>query len=162
HPADGDVLRLRDGGFARVATRHGACVLKVAFDPGQPRGTLFAPIHWSDTTASSARVGDLVMADTDPFSGQPEAKATPATIAPVPFRLRGFAVTRQRVELPPGTWWARVTLAGGNGLLFATDDEPAAWRERSKCLFGPNAELAEFFDEPRHAYRVAAFADRRL
>src|SRR5262249_51363321 len=162
HPADGQVLRLRDGGFARVATRHGACLLKVAFDLGQPRGSLFAPIHWSVITASSARVGDLVMADTDPFSGQPEAKATPATIGPIAFRFRGFAVTRQRAELPAGTWWARVTLAGGNGLLFATDDEPAVWRERSKRLFGPNVELAEFFYEARHPHPAGAFAGRRL
>ena len=36
---------------------------------------------------SSARVGDLVAPQTDPYSGQPEAKATPAAIAPVAFRL---------------------------------------------------------------------------
>src|SRR5262249_4006324 len=74
HPADAAALDLTDAGFARVTTRHGACVLKVRLDSGQPHGSLFAPIHWSDATASHARVGDLVGPDTDPFSGQPEAK----------------------------------------------------------------------------------------
>jgi assimilatory nitrate reductase catalytic subunit len=43
------------------------------------------PIHWSGETASSARACDLVAPHTDPYSGQPEAKATPASIAPVAF-----------------------------------------------------------------------------
>ena len=74
------------GGFARVTTAHGACVAQGRdLSDGQQRGSLFAPIHWSDANASSARVGDLVAPQTDPYSGQPEAKATPAAIAPVAF-----------------------------------------------------------------------------
>src|SRR6202022_3439411 len=136
HPADGAAADLSDGGFAEGATRHGAGLFKVAFDPGQRPGSLFVPIHWSDTTASHARACDLVMPDTDPFSGQPEAKATPAAIAPVRFRFRGFAVTRDRIDLPPGTWWVRAPLAGATGLLFATDDAPTLWRGRAGGVFG--------------------------
>src|SRR5262245_31173656 len=126
HPTDAAALRLDDDGFAKVTTRHGTCVLKVKLDAGQQRGSLFVPIHWSDATASQARVGDLVGPDVDPFSGQPEAKATPASIAPVALRFRGFAVARTSITLPPGSWWARVALAHGSGWLLATDDEPAA------------------------------------
>jgi assimilatory nitrate reductase catalytic subunit len=160
HPADAKAAGLTDGGFARVTTPYGACVLKVAIDAGQRAGSLFAPIHWSDATASMARVGELVMPATDPFSGQPEAKATPARIVPHVFRWRGFAVSREPVELPPGTWWARVALAGGCGFLLATNEAPQSWRQRD--LFGPDAELAEYLDEPRHAYRVAAYRQGRL
>jgi assimilatory nitrate reductase catalytic subunit len=159
HPADAQAVGLDDGGFAQVTTQHGACVLKVALDAGERRGSLFVPIHWSDATASSARVGELVAPHTDPFSGQPEAKATPAAIAPVTFRFRGFAVSRQPIELD-GAWWARVALSGGAGLLFATNHAPTVWRERA--LFGPDAELAEYTDGPRHLYRVAAFRHGRL
>jgi len=160
HPADAAARGLADDGFARVTTRHGACVLKVTLDPGQPQGSLFVPIHWSDATAAQARVGELVGADTDPFSGQPEAKATPAAIAAVTFRLRGFAVARAAIALPSGTWWARVALAHGWGWLIATNDGPPAWRERAKTLFGADSERAEYVDGP--VYRVAAFRDGRL
>ncbi|MFL5105835.1 MAG: molybdopterin-dependent oxidoreductase [Xanthobacteraceae bacterium] len=160
HPADAKAAGLATGGFARVTTPFGSCVLKVAIETGQRVGSLFAPIHWSDATAAMARVGELVMPDTDPFSGQPEAKATPARIAPHAFRWRGFAVSRASLELPPGTWWARVALAGGAGLLFATNETPQSWRQRN--LFGPDVELAEYLDEPRHVYRVAAYRQRRL
>ena len=81
-------MALADGGFARVSTRWGASVLRVAVSERQRRGSIFAPIHWSDATASSARICDLVMPDTDRYSGQPEAKATPAAISCLSTRWR--------------------------------------------------------------------------
>jgi assimilatory nitrate reductase catalytic subunit len=162
HPADGRAADLADGGFAEVATPHGSVVLRVVFDPGQRMGSLFVPIHWSGTTASAARVCELVAPETDPYSGQPEAKATPASIAPMTFAFRGVVVARQPVELPAGTWWARLAVAGGTGFLFATNEAPRLWRTHASRLFGPHRELAEYADEPRQVYRAAAFTDGRL
>jgi assimilatory nitrate reductase catalytic subunit len=71
-------------------------------------------------------------------------------------------VTRRPAELPSGTWWARLAVAGGAGFLFATNEAPPAWRVHARGLFGPAAELAEYADEPRGIYRVAAFASGRL
>src|SRR5215510_12276550 len=110
HPTDAKAMELVDGGFARVATRWRSCVLKVVVTDRQRRGSLFAPIHWSNATASSARIGELVMPETDRYSGQPDSKATPASITPVRFAYRGFALTRRQVDLPKGTWWARVAV----------------------------------------------------
>jgi assimilatory nitrate reductase catalytic subunit len=162
HPADAHERGLSDGGFARVETRYGACVLKVVIDVGQRAGSLFVPIHWSDATASHASIATLVMPDVDPFSGQPESKATPACIEPVSFRWRGFVVARDPIEPPSGTWWARVALAEGAGFLFASNQAPQAWRRRIGDLFGAAVELAEYIDAPRDLYRVAAFRDGRL
>ena len=162
HPDDAAAAGLADGGFARVRSPYGACVLKVVVSEGQRRGSLFAPIHWSDETASSARIGDLVAPATDPYSGQPEAKATPAAIEPVEFRFRGFALSRLALAMPAETWWSRVTVANGTGLLLASNQPPDAWREHAKHLFGAGAEIAEYFDEPRGSYRMAAFVDGRL
>ncbi len=162
HPDDAKSAGLHHGGFARVATPYGACVLKVSVSDGQLRGSLFAPIHWSNETASSGRVGELVTPATDPFSGQPEAKATAAQIAPVEFPYRGFALSRARLALPLETWWARAAINGGEGLLLATNDSPSLWRERAAALFGADTEIAEYVDEPRGSYRMAAFVDGRL
>ena len=162
HPDDAQSAGLHYGGFARVTTFHGACVLKVIVSEGQLRGSLFAPIHWSGETASSGRIGELVGPATDPFSGQPEAKATPASIAPVDYQYRGFALSRTRLALPPETWWARAAIKGGEGLLLATNDAPSLWRSRAAALFGGDAEIAEYVDEPRGSYRVAAFVEGRL
>ncbi len=137
NPADAGAAGLENGGFARVTTVHGACVLKVSFNDGQSRGALFAPIHWSGATSSSGRIGALVSPDTDPYSGQPDSKATPAAIAPVTFASRGFVLARRKVTLPEGAWWARVAVLGGHGLLFAADLTVEAWRDCAAQWFGP-------------------------
>ncbi len=161
HPADAGIYELQDGDYARLRSRHGACVLKVQISDGQQRGSVFAPIHWNDETASSARIGELVMPVTDPFSGQPEAKATPVMIAPEPYRLRGFVLAKDPVLLPAGTWWSRVALAGGYGHLLASNEPLEKWRVWARQLTD-GSELAEFVDAPRQIYRIAAFRDGRL
>ena len=87
HPLDAKAHGLSNNGFAQIHSRLGACTLKVVTSAAQQRGSVFAPIHWSDANASSARIGDLVRAQNDPFSGQPEAKATPVAVASVELRL---------------------------------------------------------------------------
>ncbi|HUI97355.1 MAG TPA: molybdopterin-dependent oxidoreductase [Xanthobacteraceae bacterium] len=165
NPADARAAGLEAGGFARVTTRHGAVVLKVALDEGQQPGSVFAPIHWSDATASSARIGDLVAPETDPHSGQPEAKATPAAIAPVHFATRGFALARRPLAWPAATWWARVAVAGGTGYLLASNEDVRAWQAAARLLLAGGVEpveFAEYIDAPRGRYRIAAFAQDRL
>jgi assimilatory nitrate reductase catalytic subunit len=161
HPDDAETFGLADGGFARVATAHGRCTLRVVTTAKQPRSSIFVPIHWSDATASSARIGELVAPLTDPFSGQPEAKATPAAIEPVAFAYRGLLLSRDPMQLDGAAWWARAATSDACGLLFASDDNPARWRERAPELF-PEAVLTEFADRKRGLYRMAAFRDGRL
>jgi assimilatory nitrate reductase catalytic subunit len=161
HPMDATSMGLSDGSFARLYSPYGTCVLKVVVTENQRRGCLFAPIHWSDDTASMARIGELVTSAKDPYSGQPEAKATPVAIEAVSFAYRGFLVARRAPTLPPETWWARVAVADGVGLLFASNSEPVVWRARAAGLLDAN-EIAEYLDEPRGIYRVAAFARGRL
>ena len=60
NPSDAMRLGVEDGGFARVATPYGSCVLRAVATERQPAGHIFAPIHWSDETASDARIGALV------------------------------------------------------------------------------------------------------
>jgi assimilatory nitrate reductase catalytic subunit len=159
HPDDAQVIGLIDGGFARVATAYGACVLKVIVSEGQRSGSLFAPIHWSDENSSSARVGDLVAARTDPYSGQPESKATPATISPVALQLQGFVRTRRHFALPDGTWWCRIATAHGPEVRIASDRHIMFWHEFAHRTLGSDAQLFEQLDGPGGVYRAVAFAD---
>jgi assimilatory nitrate reductase catalytic subunit len=160
HPTDANRVGLSDGAFAQVATRFGSGILKVLVSETQPPGTLFAPIHWSEANSCAARVGDLVAPRTDPHSGQPDAKATPASIAPADFRLRGFALARRPMALPDGTWWARLAVNGGFGYNFATNTSPSTWREHLADVL--TGEVAEYADESRGIFRAASFADDRL
>jgi assimilatory nitrate reductase catalytic subunit len=160
HPEDAIKFGVSDGDFARVVTDYGQCTLRVAVSERQQRGMLFAPIHWSEETAATARVGALVAPFTDPFSGQPENKATPASIVPYEYVFRGFALSRVRLELPDHVWWARVTVAGGYGYLFADNADLARWQSWLRSIAG--SDLAEYKDFGGGVYRAASFAEDRI
>lgn len=156
HPDDAAREGLSDGGFARVSSPHGAAVLRVRVEPGARPGALFAPIHWTGETSSHGRVGALVHAVVDPFSGQPDAKATPARAAPARFALQGFAMSRSGLgTLDASAWWAKATVPGGAGLLFACDAEPEV-----AAVFpnlAPDDEIVEYVDAGRGVRRIAMF-----
>jgi assimilatory nitrate reductase catalytic subunit len=160
HPDDAIRSGVTDDSFARVVTDYGQCILKVAVSERQQRGMLFAPIHWSEETASTARVGALVAPFTDPFSGQPENKATSASIVPYEYVFRGFALSRTQLELPNQVWWARVTVAGGYAYLFADNADLAKWQPWLRSVAG--SDLAEYRDFGGGIYRAASFAGDRI
>jgi assimilatory nitrate reductase catalytic subunit len=157
HPDDAAKTGVVDGGFARVVTDYGQCILKVVVSERQQRGMLFAPIHWSEATASSARVGALVAPFTDPYSGQPENKATPASITPYEYVFRGFALSRAPLNLPDHAWWARVTVGGGHGYLLADNADLTGWSSWLRSVAGE--DLAEYRDFGGGVFRAASFAE---
>ena len=161
HPDDAGVAGLTDGDLARVRTAHGAAVLEVMVTPGAQPGMLFAPMHWSEANTSDGRVGALAQGAVDPVSGQPELKATPASIAPEPYRSRGYLITRDMVAAPYGWWWARASLEGATGLIFASQDGAPEASALMRDLF-PGATFSEYADPARGRYRAAAFRDARL
>jgi assimilatory nitrate reductase catalytic subunit len=160
HPDDAARFGVVHDGFARVITDYGQCTLKVVVNARQQRGMLFAPIHWNDETASSARVGALVASFTDPVSGQPENKATPASIVPHEYVFRGFVLSRNELELPDQVWWARVAIAGGYGYLLADNGDVAQWHSWLASV--ATGDLAEYRDFGGGVYRAASFVDGRL
>ncbi|MGA2493153.1 MAG: nitrate reductase [Roseiarcus sp.] len=162
HPDDAARLGLSDGGFARMTTAHGAAELRVVATASQRRGSLFAPTHWTAATAGRARVGALTHASVDPVSGQPDSKATPATIAPSPIAAEGFLVARRRVALPDWLAHARIAVAGGEAVAFASAERPAALQAFLSNWLGRAASPSRRVDEGGQRFQSATFADGRL
>ncbi|WP_132253400.1 nitrate reductase [Methylobacterium segetis] len=161
HPDDAGPLGLVDGAIAAVETAHGTAELEAVVTDAVRPGTLFMPMHWSDMTASKARVGAVVRGVPDPVSGQPELKATPARARPVAYRSRGFLLTRGQQAAPAGWWWARATISGGSALQFATQDGSREIALTMRGLF-QGLELAEYADHARGRYRCAVYDGGRL
>ena len=97
HPGDAAPLGLDQGMLVRLETEHGTALLRVMLSDGQQPGSLFVPIHWSAQNSSGGRIGALVQPRVDPFSGQPDAKATPARIGAAEVSHYGFALSRRPV-----------------------------------------------------------------
>ena len=160
HPDDAARFTVLDGGYAKLTTDYGACTLKVMVSDRQQRGMLFAPIHWNDATAGFARVGGLVAPFVDPYSGQPENKATPVSIASVTLDHRGFVLSRKPLNLPDGVVFARVAVTGGVGYLLADNIDTANWRDWLAPLLGDDVAIYE--DSGRGVYRAVSFAHERI
>jgi len=160
HPDDAGKYGIVDDSFARVTTDYGQCILKVVVSERQQRGMLFAPIHWSAANASAARVGALVAPFTDPYSGQPESKSTPASIAPYEYVFRGFVLSRRQLDLPQSLWWARAAVAGGYAYLFADNADLGRWPSWLRAAAG--GDIAEYRDFGGGVYRAATFVGDRI
>jgi assimilatory nitrate reductase catalytic subunit len=160
HADDASRFGVDDDSFARVITDYGQCILKVVVSERQQRGMLFAPIHWSEANTSGARVGALVAPFTDPYSGQPESKSTPVSIAPYEYVFRGFLLSRSELQLPDSVWWARVAVTGGYGYLFADNGDVARWSSWLRASAGD--DLAEYSDFGGGVYRAASFRGERI
>jgi assimilatory nitrate reductase catalytic subunit len=161
NPADAAALALEQGMLARVETEHGAALLRVMLSEGQQPGSAFVPIHWSAENSSEGRVGALVQPLTDPYSGQPDSKATPARIAPVHVSHFGFVLSRQPVTVTGLRYWSRVRMPAGYATFIALDTPSAGWSGWSQRLL-PAGERFTYQDERSQQYRTAVLRDRRL
>lgn len=158
HPDDATRLNLTDGGLARVGTPQGTSLYRVSVSTGQRPGELFVPIHWTDRTATGGRTGLLPRPLTDPYSGQPGFKRTPASIAAVATRWRGFVILSGEANATPDCLWAtRVAVPGGWLWEVAGDGDPAAL----DALL-PRGQRIEATDPARGSRRVAVIADDQL
>lgn len=157
HPEDAATLGLADGALARVATPQGESLFRVAYHPGQRRGELFTPIHWTDRQSSGGRTGLLARDLADPHSGQPGFKLSPARIAPVAIDWRGFLIVRGEAAAPACLWATRVNVPGGALFELAGCGDPATL---DKAL--PRGERIEASDPARGTRRVAVLREGRL
>jgi assimilatory nitrate reductase catalytic subunit len=160
HPDDADGME--DQALVRVDSPHGHAVLRVRIDPGQRRGTVFAPMHWTDQFSPAGRVNPLVNDAVDPVSGQPELKHTPVHIAPYVARWHGFILSAERLSPKLAEWSA----------IFPSGE---AWRHELAGQKDPTLEFARLRDactvagawlvlqDPAHAvFRAALIDDGKL
>ena len=107
-PALAASLGLKQDDFARVRSAVGEALVRVRLDQGLGERQLFMPMHWADCFSARARIGALVPARTDPLSGQPAFKQTPAALEP--WRPAWHGVLILAGPPPAVDYWARIPL----------------------------------------------------
>jgi assimilatory nitrate reductase catalytic subunit len=164
HAADALSFGVRDGTLVRVMTRWGRMVGRLRTSGEMTRGTIFVPIHWSDTNASDARAGALVNPAVDPLSGEPEFKFTPARVEPFVVNWYGFVLSRR--DLPTGqlSWWSRARTDYGFRYEIAGRQVPMSFARWSRRLLGQvgAANWIDYEDASIGKYRAALVVDERL
>ena len=164
HPADAAALGIVPNGLVRLSTDEGEVVLRADPRHTQRRGEIYAPMHWTDLFASTGPVGRTVGGRVDPFSGQPELKATPASLTPVESHFHGLLLRRFGAALPDLCHWVRVPVDTGQlyrltGLRALPVGENLV-RFAQLLLAAPTgADWIEVSDANRGMLRVAVIAD---
>jgi assimilatory nitrate reductase catalytic subunit len=162
NPEDAEIWSLSDKGFVAVSSEHGRCVLQVSVTDAQQPGAVFAAIHWNGETAPSARIADLVAPVTDPYSGQPEAKATPCAIEPIELRVRGVALSRHAMDFSASPYWTRIRVDGGFLHTFASDESVEGYAKLAARHIDRASDTSDYSDEEVGFYRMAAFEGEAL
>jgi assimilatory nitrate reductase catalytic subunit len=106
HPQDAEKMGIVDGALACIETARGQVTMLAMVTDRQRPGSLFAPMHWTDSFAASGRTNAATAGAVDPYSGQPELKHTPARIYGYRETWRGFALTAKPISAPdlPIVW----------------------------------------------------------
>lgn len=121
HPIDAEKKAILKDSLIEVSTPLGRCILKAEISEQTRQGELFAPIHWSDSTASQAKICQLINAHVDAISGQPEFKHTAVNIQVFPHQSDALLLTKKTMvalesDLITFPYWVRQTVK--NGYLY--------------------------------------------
>ena len=166
HPEDAAALSLADGDLGRLTGRAGGeFVGRIRLTEDQRRGEVFVPIHWNRQFASQGTATELMLAVTDPVSGQPEGKHGVASLRPLSSRWQARLMRRPgsgwRPELAsPEGYWARQPLEHSESWWLA-GDRPVDWEREADAWLGGTAEVL-MGDAACGRFRAARITDGRL
>jgi len=165
HPGDGRKFGAPDQSLVQLGSRWGSIIVRVRWSEDQQPGSVFVPIHWNQQFSSVTSVDCLVSPATDPVSGQPEFKHTPARIEPCKLAWYGFVLSRRRLELNNASYWS---CARGQGMWryeIAGEQAPRDWAAFARsllCSEDRNVDWIEYFDSAASRYRAARLVDSAL
>jgi assimilatory nitrate reductase catalytic subunit len=164
NPVDAARLGIEPAGLVRLSNTRGSVLLRAQITDRQRRGSVFAPIHWTDEFASDARIDALVAPVVDPISGQPESKATPVAVEAFDAAWYAFALTRQKPEKLACDYWARARVNGGWRCELAGLTPAADWEAFARKILdvGVEADLIAMRDEKGGSFRCVAVKDGKI
>ena len=127
HPDDVQRYNLTTGEFATLSNDYGQFIGKINENDGIGIGNIFAPIHWTDEFAKLGVISAVVSPTVDPFSGQPESKATPVAIkAFTAHRWATLAVDNAfvtNINTDDFAYWVKSPCHSGVRFLVAVDEQ---------------------------------------
>jgi assimilatory nitrate reductase catalytic subunit len=159
---DAQIWQLHDGALARLTSRHGSMLARIHASEHQRAGSVFVPIHWSDSFAKSSRVDALVAPITDPISGQPEFKHSTVRVEPYQPAWQGFVLSRERLDFPDTSYCASSLGEGYWRQEIAGEVLPENWRTWLQTVIPENGELLEYRDAAMGRYRAAYLREKKL
>ena len=111
-------------------------VVRAQITTDMRKGTVFVPMHWSNITASNARINTLVNSTTDPVSGQPALKAGAVSMQRFTALWHGFAVSTAEMPVHRHDYSAMARTQTGWRAELAGAALPADWLAEARAALG--------------------------
>ncbi len=167
HPIDAARAGIEQDALTRLSTAEGEVLLRADLRHTQRHGEIFAPMHWTDQFASTGPIGRVVSAKVDPISGQPELKATPATIEAATVHFHGLLLRRTGGALPDICHWVRIPVTEGQvyrlaGLRPMPHGDDLTSFAAALLDLPEGTDWLEMSDTRRGVLRIAAVFDGAL
>ena len=165
HPEDAAPLEIKHGDLVEIDSGSACGVFRAQLVEGQRRGSVFAPMHWTDRFAARARINMMTNPGCDPVSGQPGLKNSAVALRPFPLVWSGFAVTTAR-PAPRAGYWALAPVPGGYRIELGDAAAPEDWQAYAAEVFGladaNSCDWVAYHDRANGGRRFAAFKGEQL
>jgi len=119
HPIDASKLGIGNTDLVEISSDLSSIVVRAHVTDKVQSGSIFVPIHWTDEFASNGRVGTLIPAIVDPYSGQPATKNIPCNIRLFNVALKGFLIVQDKPATFSADYWAAAKCNDGWRIEFA-------------------------------------------
>lgn len=166
HPNDAARYNILDGELVLATTAYGEMIARAEVTKSQKLGHIFIPMHWTEQLSSKGRVGALVNPVTDPLSGQPESKHTPAMVKPYQPQWYGFLLSRRALNIEDVQYVVKVRGQKFYRYELAAEtmiDDLSAWARTLLCdNKKAETEWVEYSDIKQRKYRGARFVGDML
>ena len=166
HPDDAQRRCIKDGALMRVFNTQSEICVRAQVSTDQQRGSVFVPMHWSDTFSSQASVGTLIPPAADPISGQPESKHAVVQISPYPAIWHGFILSKRKIDVgKAANYWSACRVNDLWQYTLACENNAASWGRFTRdllCEETDDVNWVEYLDYARQNYRAARFAGQQL
>lgn len=165
HPTDATRLQIIDGTLVKITSRWGKAIMRARLSHEQRAGSVFAPMHWNEQYASSARIDAVVNPVCDPISGQPELKHTPVHLETYRPSWHGFILSRRQLNIKGSSYWVKA--AGKKFIRYelAGEQNPEKWSQWARqilCESANDVNWVEYLDAGTRRYRGVRMVSNRI
>jgi assimilatory nitrate reductase catalytic subunit len=162
HPGDAARIGISAAGLVQVQNATGTAILRALITDPVGKRQVFAPMHWTGETASSAVIDALMPGVVDPVSGQPESKGAAVALALFQADWYDFAVSTKEIKTN-SAYWAKVRTSTGWRADMAGIGQPEDWEADTRTLFDlPSAAVQSMQDVHSGVFRAAFYDGGKL
>jgi len=131
NPSDAETHQLKENQMVKVSSKYGDFIAAAKVTDDVRAGDLFSAIHWTEQFATNSVITSVIDPTVDPFSGQPELKASTVTIAAYHCKYWARVASTKAIKNEGFEYWAQSKTKRGYVSLLGSN-EFIDWRQWSE------------------------------